>query len=531
MNRYRNETRPAARLAAAALGTAFAAFCSLCPVWGHAADKATTSVTYVQGSDLDTLDPAVTRSTPSKIVIAHLFNQLVKWDGPGMSKIVPDLAESWTTSPDGKVWTFALRPNVKFQDGTPLNADAIKFNLDRIRDPKLGSPNRSYYSDIQSVQAISELVVQISTKHPSPTLLEILADGWSAISSPTAIKKYGRGYGHHPVGTGPYKFTRWMPNDRAVIERNPAYFGASPIPDKLIFRPVPEDSARVVELQTGNADVAGNLSPESAAAVKDNPKVELLRTPGSFQVFFEMNVTKPPFNDVRMRRAVNLAIDRQAIVDKLLLGYGKVPTSPFAPGVQGRRTFKPFAYDPQTAKQLIREVYPNGYPGVVVIWTTAGRYTKDREVSEVVQSYLNAVGLKTEFKVWEWASYQKTLYRAQPGTGTGHGTDDANLWLLGTGITSADIRLRRKLKTGDPSNLTGYSNAQVDRLLDLAASEMNQDKRMRYYGDIQRIVWDEDPASIPLFDQEQVFGLRKNLKGLVVFDDGIVNFNRTELNR
>ena len=496
-----------------------------------AVSRAATSVTYVQGSDLDTLDPAVTRSTPSKIVIAHIFNQLVKWDGPGMNKIVPDLAASWTTSPDGLVWTFNLRPNVKFQDGTPLDAEAIKFNLDRIRDPKLGSPNRSYYGDIQSVQAVSELVVQITTSHPSPTLLEILADGWSAISSPTAIKKYGRGYGHHPVGTGPYKFTRWMLNDRAVVERNPSYFGAPPKPDKLVFRPVPEDSARVVELQTGNADVAGNLSPESAAAVKNNNKVELLRAPSSFQVFFEMNVTKPPFNDVRMRRAVNLAIDRQAIVDKLLLGYGKVPTSPFANGVQGRRTFKPFVYDPEAAKRLIKEVYPDGYPGTVVIWTTAGRYTKDREVSEVVQSYLNAVGLKTEFKVWEWASYQKTLYRSQPGVGTGRGTNDANMWLLGTGITSADIRLRRKLKTGDPSNLTGYSNAKVDKLLGLAASEMNYDKRMGYYGDIQRIVWDEDPANIPLFDQEQVFGIRKNLKGLVVFDDGIVDFDGTELTK
>ncbi|MDR3397049.1 MAG: ABC transporter substrate-binding protein [Pandoraea sp.] len=496
-----------------------------------AASVALESVTYVQGSDLDTLDPAVTRSTPSKIVIGHIFNQLVKWDGPDMNKIVPDLAESWATSADGKIWTFNLRKDVKFQDGTPLNAAAIKFNLDRIRDPKLGSPNRSYYSDIQSVDVDAEFVVKITTSHPSPTLLEILADGWSAISSPTAIKKYGRGYGHHPVGTGPYQFSSWMLNDRAVVKRNPAYFGSPSKPDQLVFRPVPEDSARVVELRTGNADVAGNLSPESAAAVKEDGKVSLLRAPSSFQVFFEMNVTKPPFNDVRMRRAANLAIDRKAIVDKLLLGYGKAPTSPFADGVQGRRAFDPIPYDPQAAKKLIKEVYPNGYPSVVVIWTTTGRYTKDREVSEVVQSYLNAVGIKTEFKVWEWASYQKTLYRAQPGVGTGHGTNDANMWLLGTGITSADIRLRRKLQTGDPSNLTGYSNAKVDRLLALAASEMNYDKRMGYYGDIQRIVWEDDPATIPLFDQVQVFGIRKNLKGLVVVDDGTVDLNGTVLTK
>lgn len=498
---------------------------------GTAKAQASDTLTYVQGTDLDTLDPAVTRSTTSQIVVAHLFNRLVDWDGPELKKIVPDLAESWSTSADGKTWTFNLRKNVTFQDGTPFNAGAVKFNLDRIRDPKLGSPNRSYYADIESVTTPSERVLQITTKHPSPTLLEMLAEQWSAISSPTAIQKFGRTYGHHPVGTGPYEFDSWVPNDRAVIKRNPNYFGTPSKAANLVFRPVPEDWARVIEVKTGNADVAGDLSPESASQLKGNDKVSLSQTPSSYQVFFELNVTKPPFDDVRMRRAVNLAIDRQAIVNKVLMGYGKVPTSPFAEGTQGRRTFQPIAFDPDAARKLIRTVYPNGYPGTVVIWTTSGRYTKDRQVAEVVQGYLNAVGLKTEFKVWEWASYQKTLYRQEPGKGTGKGTNEANLWLLGTGITNADIRLRRKLSTGDPSNLTGYSNPKVDHLLALAATEMNYDKRMGYYGDIQKIVWEDAPNAIPLFDQVQLFGTRKNLAGLVVYDDGIVDLNQAMLTR
>jgi ABC-type transport system substrate-binding protein len=498
---------------------------------GATTAQASDTLTYVQGTDIDTLDPAVTRSTTSEIVIAHLFNRLVAWDGPELKKIVPDLAQSWSTSADGKTWTFNLRKNVTFQDGTPFNAGTVKFNLDRIRDSKLGSPNRSYYSDIESVTVPSQLVLQITTNHPSPTLLEMLAEPWSAISSPTAIQKFGRAYGHHPVGTGPYEFDSWEPNDRAVIKRNPTYFGTPSKAANLDFRPVPEDWARVIEVKTGNADVAGDLSPESASQLKGNDKVLLLQVPSSYQVFFELNVTKPPFDDVRIRRAVNLAIDRQAIVNKLLMGYGKVPISPFAAGTQGRRTFQPMAFDPDAARKLIRAVYPNGYPGTVVIWTTSGRYTKDREVAEVVQGYLNAVGLKTEFKVWEWASYQKTLYRPEPGKGTGKGSNEANMWLLGTGITNADIRLRRKLATGDPSNLTGYSNPKVDHLLALAATEMNYDKRMGYYGGIQRIVWEDAPNTIPLFDQVQLFGTRKNLHGLVVYDDGIVDLNQAVLTK
>src|SRR5690606_6500068 len=125
----------------------------------------------------------------------------------------PDLAESWSTSEDGLTWTFNLRKDVKFHDGTPFNAEAAKFNLDRIRDPQLGSPNRSYYSALESVTAPSEYVLQIKTKYPSPTLLEVLAEEWSAISSPTAVQEKGRAYGRNPVGTGPYVFESWVPNE------------------------------------------------------------------------------------------------------------------------------------------------------------------------------------------------------------------------------------------------------------------------------------------------------------------------------
>ncbi|MGY2167513.1 ABC transporter substrate-binding protein [Pseudomonas gingeri] len=486
-------------------------------------------LTFVQGSDIDTLDPAISRSVPSLNVIDHLFNRLIAWNGQDRTSFIPDLAESWSRSEDGKQWTFILKQGVKFHDGTDFNADAVKFNLDRIRDPKLGSPHRSYYADILSVEAVSPYQVRITTKNPSPTMLELLAKQSSSINSPAAVAKYGRAYGHHPVGTGPYVFDSWIPNDQAVIEKNTAYYGESAKPAKIVFRPVREDSSRVIELRTRNADIAANLSPEAAIELKELNKSTLLRIPSTFQVFFEMNLTKPPFDDPRIRRAVSMAIDRQALVNKVLLGYGKVPTGPFPEGTQARRAFTPVKYDPEAARKIIDEVYPGGYPGTIVMWTPAGRYTKDRQVAEVVQGYLNAVGLKTEFKVWEWATYQKNLYRPDSGKGTGKGSNEANMWLLGTGISDADIRLRRKLSSGDPQNLTGYSDPHVDQLLQLASRELDPNKRMSYYGQIQQILWEQDPDNLPLFDQEQIIGVRKDLNGLDVDYEGTIDFKRVEL--
>lgn len=486
-------------------------------------------LTYVQGADIDTLDPAISRSVPSYNVINHLFNRLVAWDGHGHNTFVADLAQSWSRSEDGRQWIFILKPGITFHDGTAFDAAAVKFNLDRIMNPKLGSPHRSYYADIASVDALAPNELRITTKNPSPTMLELLAKESSSISSPAAVVKYGRAYGHHPVGTGPYVFDSWIPNDQAVIHKNNAFYGTTAKPETIVFRPVREDSSRVIELRTNNADIAANLSPEAAIELKELNKSTLLRVPSTFQVFFEMNLTKPPFDDPRIRRAVSMAIDRQALVDKVLLGYGKVPTGPFPEGTQARREFPPVKYDPDAARKIINEVYPGGYPGTVVIWTPAGRYTKDRQVAEVVQGYLNAVGLKTEFKVWEWATYQKNLYRPEPGKGTGKGSNDANMWLLGTGISDADIRLRRKLSSGDPQNLTGYSNPQVDKLLQLASRELDEKTRMSYYGQIQQILWEQDPDNLPLFDQEQIIGVRKALNGLDVDYEGTIDLTNVEL--
>ncbi len=482
------------------------------------------TVKFVEGSNIDTLDTAITRSRPTQIITEHLFNHLVKWKDTKLSAIAPDLAESWKVSSDGLRWTFKLKKGITFHDGTPFNAEAVKFNMERILDPKFGSPNRAYFASIKKITVIDDYTVAFETKKPDATLLENLVASPGSIASPNAIKKWGKDYGQHPVGTGPYKLKEWIPGERCVIERYEEYFGKRPKPDVITYRPVPEGAARVVELESGNADIVNRIPPEAADQLKKNPRVKLWVIPSTFQIWFELNQTRPPFNDVRVRKAVNYAIDRKVIIEKILGGYGSIPDGPFTPGVQGRISLEPYPYDPDKAKKLLAEVYPDGYKEKIVMWTPHGRYLKDKMVSEAVQGYLNELGFKTEFRVWEWSSYQKTLYSPQPGKGTGKGTNDAHMWILGASIPTADIRVARRLETGNPANLLGYSNKRLDKLLVDARTNMNYEQRMKMYEEIQKIIWEDFPRLV-LFNQMQLIGMQKSIKGLDAFAYEVLLFN------
>jgi len=483
------------------------------------------TLNFVEGSPIDTLDPSVQRSRPTQIVVDHLFNRLVGWKDTKLSDIVPELAESWELSDDKLTWTFKLKKGVTFHDGTPFTAEAVKFNLERIVDPKLGSPNRSMFTPIKVITIMDDHTIAFKTEKPYASMLDNLAESSISMNSPAAVKKWGKDYGQHPVGTGPYMLKEWIPGEKCVIERYPKYFGKRSNPDVIIYRPVPEGGARVIELESGNADIVNRIPPEAAGNLKNDPKIKLAVIPSSFQVFFELNNARPPFNDVRVRKAVNYAIDRQAIVEKILGGFGEVPDGLFPPGVQARVALPPYTYDINKAKKLLAEVYPDGYKGKVVIWTPQGRYMKDKMVSEAVQGYLNELGFQTEMRVWEWSSYQKTLYRPEPGKGTGKGSNDADMWMLGTSIPTADWRLTRKLETGNGSNLTGYSNKRVDELLSAARTEMNYAKRNQMYAEIQKIFWEEDPGWLFLFNQVQIIGMKKNIDGLDAYAYEVLLFD------
>ncbi|MBR0655498.1 ABC transporter substrate-binding protein [Plastoroseomonas arctica] len=469
-------------------------------------------LTFIEGSDFDSLDPAISRTRSAEILLTLMFQRLVRWKDTALSGIEGDLAERWTTSADGLAWTFQLRGGVRFHDGTAVDAEAVKANFDRIRDPRLGSPNRSLFSVIGDIKVEGPLVITFSTTEPLAGMLEILCESAASINSPAAIQRAGRNYGRNPVGSGPYKFEEWTPGESAVLT------GANPSARfrRIVYRPVPEPEARLIELEAGTADIATGMAPEAVPRVRANPRLKLAVIPSSFQIFFELNHKRPPFDNPRLCRAINHAIDHRAIVERILGGFGSVPDAPMAPGVQSYQPQEPYRYDPDFARREFAAVFPGGFTEPLVMWTCVGRYLKDQQVAEAVQGYLNAIGLRTEFRAWEWASYQQTLYRRQP-TGTGYGSHAAHMWVLGTSIPTADWRLSRRLMTGQSANLGGYSDPRIDALLNGARTQLDPERRMAAYHEANRILWTDSPPNLFLYNQQQIIAMQLGIDNFDAF--------------
>lgn len=477
------------------------------------------TLTFIDGVDFDTLDPGQNRTRTAEVLVELMFNRLVRWKDTELSALVPDLAESWEVSEDGLTWTFKLKSGVLFHDGTPFDAEVVKFNIERLISKDYGTPNRALFTPITEVIVVDPTTVQFITKEPYATLLENLAENSASMSSPAAVEKYGSNYSRNPVGTGPYIFEEWAPGERVSVRRNDNYFGEKGAMERIVYRPVPEAESRVIELETGNADIVVGVPPEAADRIRSNPDLELIEAPSSFQIFMELETRKPPFDNPEIRLAINQAIDREAIVQSILGGFGQVPTSIIPEGVQSHVTLEPFKYDPDHVREVIAKHYPNGFNDEIEIWTPNGRYIKDALVAQAVQSYFNDVGLKTEFKVWEWATFLDALSLKKLGNrdAAGERALEGHVWLLGTSIPTIDWRLSRKLETNSTVGNTGWANAELDGYLNQARATFDYDERMRLYGEAQKLLWEQDPPFLYLYDQVQLIGVRKDIKNLDIF--------------
>lgn len=477
-------------------------------------------VTVVEGVDIVTLDPAFASDRPSQMVIDHVYDQLVAF-GDEELNIVPELARRWSVSADGRVWTFNLRDGVVFTDGSPLNAIAVKFTLERILAPGLGSPNRGLLEPVERVDVADENTVRIVTRSPFAALLENLSMIQTSIVSPRAVGRMPvREYGRTAVGSGPFVLKEWNPGVRVVLERNPRYWGGTPQVERIVYRPVPEGAARVVALESGEADVVARIPPEAVGNLRRNPRVEVLVKPSTFQISFELNQRRKPFDDVRVRRAINLAVDKRAIVEKILLGFGSVPEGVIPPGGQYSVKLPAYEYAPDRARALLAEAgFPQGF--TTVMWAPRGRYLKDAEIAEAVQGYLANVGIRAELRFWEWGPYVEAISRPEK---------EAGLYMLGVSIPTADWRLSRNFYSRASSNYSGYRNEEVDRLILGARATFDRRRQRAMYEQAQKLIW-EDAPFLFLYNQVQIIGVRKGLTGLKVFGFETMRFNDVKVER
>jgi len=445
---------------------------------------------FVQGVDPETLDPHLYASTIAANVFLHVLEGLVA-QSPKL-ELEPLLATSWEVSEDGLTWTFYLRQGVQFHDGTPFNAQAVKDNFDAVAFAVPPVRRTAMFAAfMEEVRVVDEYTVQIITREPFGPMLEYMAHPAATIISPTARKNLGKDVATNPVGTGPFKFREWIPGDRVVLERFEGYWGEAPQIDTLIFKPVKEAASRIMMLEAGEAHLITGVTPHDVARLDADPAITVSVIPTTRVMYIGMNNQIWPFNDVRVRQAINYAVDKEAIIQHVLLGFGRVLDSHLPHLMWGHRPVGPFEYNPERARELLREAgVPEGTP--IELWTPHGRYVMDKEMAEAVAGYLEKVGFDVEIRVWEWAAYLAALRRPLEKSET-------QMFLLGwaAGTVEPDWQTRPLLHTDKwpPRgwNAAFFSHPRVDELIMKGMGAVDPEERKAIYGELQELLFWEAP--------------------------------------
>ncbi len=467
------------------------------------------TLTYAASADVDNLDPAQRGGTISAAVKDLLYSSLV--DETPSREIAPDLAMSWKA--DGTVWTLALRRGVKFQDGTPFNAQAVKAHYDRLfsaENPQRSSDWKPY---LDRVEVVDDNTIRFVTKYPDPFFLLRLAAS-SQIESPTAFKKYGKDIARNPVGAGPFRLQEWTPDVRVVVVRYDDYWGDKAYLDQVIIRPVPEPGARAIALESGDVQLADLISPEDMPRLRANPNLRLDSVSTVRQLTVGMNNTKKPFTDVRVRQALNYAVDRPAIAKGIFVGLAEVLPGAVPTLASGYAVVDSFPSDPDKARQLLADAgYPHGFTATLT--GTKGRYFKDFEMMQAVQQMLKRVGVTTNIQVVEWARYLE-LVNIPPDK------SPLEMWLDGWSSDSAtDILQQRfgcEFMRPHGVNLHGYCNRDLDALVNQAARTMDDTQRNTYLKLAQQLI-QKDAPSIWGLETKSTAGMNKKLHGVLHYYD------------
>ena len=480
----------------------------------HAQSDKDTLV-YVTGTDAQTLDPQMINDLPTSRIVMHIHEALVKQDENG--ELQPSLATSWQVSDDNLTWTFKLREDVRFHDGAPFNAAAVKFTFDRMMDPETGSPRRSALAAVEQVDVVDEHQVAIVTKKPYAPLLTQMSVYNLAIMSPAHTRAVGKDYGVNPSGTGPYKLESWQTGESLTLVRNESYWGDKPALERITMRVVPEDSARVFMLLSGEADVIASIPTVMLPRLDGSDDVNIIRRPGYRSIYLGMNLGIEPFDDQRVRRAVAHAVDPKALLDGVLNGIGTLGGSIESPVIAGAKELPNYAYDPALAKQLLAEAgFADGLD--VNFYVPTGRYLMDRQIGEAVQAQLAQAGIRAQIVSPEWGAMIGALLKDKK---------TAQLFILGKGSPTGDpdFTMTLLLMTGERVNATNLSDPELDRMIAAQRSVVDPAEREKMLHAIQDRVYELIPHVV-LFHEDQLFAARSNVEGVQVYVNEFVDFTK-----
>jgi peptide/nickel transport system substrate-binding protein len=458
------------------------------------------------------LDPITARGRASFQPIAQIYNGLTR-NKEGTFETEPGLAESWEISSDGLTYTFRLRKNVMFQDGTPFDAEALFFNIDRILNkqnpyhPGAGLGQIPIiYGEVKDYKVIDKYTFQFNLKNPYAPFLACLSMAPASIVSPEAVKKYEKDFFKNPVGTGPFIFKEWVKGDHLTLVANEKYWGGRPYVDSLVYRVIPESSVRLLKLEKGEVHLLSSIFPDDIPRIKQNKDLKFYETPGMLFTGISVNHVRKPFDDPRVRKALAYAIDKKEIC-KSVMKVG-VPSSSPLPKSNWGYSSKPegYSYDPKKAKELLTEAgYPNGFEAEITVRPGAMiSNPAGIPLWEAIQSNWNKIGVRIKIRILEMGAYYGVLLSGK------------NEWEISEGGWNADngdpdAFLQQRFHSKSWLNYFNYKNPKVDELVMEARQFTDQKKRTPIYEQVQRIIVDEDCAEIAVCDLQLIWASRKEL--------------------
>lgn len=466
------------------------------------------------------LDPHNSGDGASFYVYDYMLEGLVGWDRD--SKLAPALATSWEFSEGGIQFIAYLRKGVTFHDGTDFNSQAVKVNFDRIIDSTLKLIAYSAFKDIiDSVDIIDDYTVKFNLKKPHASFVYDLAGTYAKIISPSLVDRTPNDVAVYPVGTGPFKFVEWVPGERIIVDAYDNYWEGRPELDRIVFKPIPEETSRVAAVEAGNVDVILGFPLQDLERLQESCKLQVLTNPCGLPAYhFQLNMRKEPLTDIRVRHALNYAIDKETIVRTVYRGLARSLDSPLGPGVPAHTTVGTYEYNPDKARELLAKAgYSEGLR--LVLWT-GGKYLMDLELCEAVANYLEDVGIDVEIVSMDWATYLAKIRSPSPDAPPEY---DLALLSAAPGNGDADMVWRLMIDSNaqppDGVNLSFYSNPEVDALIQKELTIFDEEERNAVHAEIQEIVWNDAPWLF-LVMPYQVAVMSKDIKGAYYYSFGLV---------
>lgn len=469
-----------------------------------------TTIRIGMATEAQSLDPPNFVINADTVRMDFIFDRLVNTAEDG--SIVPGLATEWTQV-DDVTWEFTLREGVTFHDGTPFDASAVEFVLERSKEQDQGG---AYLSALEDVEVVDDYLVRLNMNRPFAAILNNLSVPVSGMYSPAAVEEYGDRLGQNPVGTGPYRFVSWDVDEQLVLAKNEDYWGDAPALDEVIFIPIPEASTRLSALRTGEIDVIENPPPDDLASF-ESFGVEAIIQPKARPIFLGFNVEAVP--DVEVRRAIAMAIDREIIVEAILEGIGapadsSLVTPAFRPG-EPPLTIE---YDPEAAAAMLEEAgYGDGIDLRVVL--PVERYLRDTAVLEVIQAQLAEIGVRLELDIRETGAwYQALLDR------------DTELYWLGWGLTTYDPGdlFARVFASGQVNNMSQLESAAVDELVgQLESTPVGTDERRALITELERLIVETEVAVTPIYHAANFFAVRDGVEGFRTTVGELIDLSET----